>query len=125
MHELGFGGLRAEALFASGLQRCDDPGPGQVRQAIAAALRALDCCGCAGRVAQEFGDHPETALLRMRWARAVAGAAFADSAQQPGEGADAGWLRAVRAGLPADQVAGSSEAGRREQAVFLAGRAAT
>ncbi len=23
--------------------------------------------GCLGRVAQEFGDHPETACERMRW----------------------------------------------------------
>ena len=26
---------------------------------------------CAGRVAQEFGDHPEAAAARMRWARAA------------------------------------------------------
>jgi hypothetical protein len=27
--------------------------------------------GCAGLVAQEFGDHPEAAAARMRWARAT------------------------------------------------------
>jgi hypothetical protein len=27
--------------------------------------------GCAARVAQAYGDHPETAVLRMRWARAT------------------------------------------------------
>jgi len=25
--------------------------------------------GCAAAVAQEFGDHPETAVARMRWVR--------------------------------------------------------
>ena len=65
------------ALFASGLQSCDEPGAAQVRQAITAAIRAFGRSGCAGRVAQEFGDHPETAVLRMRWARAVADVAFA------------------------------------------------
>ena len=79
MHDLGLRGLRADALFASGLQRCDEPGSAQVRQAIAAAIRAFGRSGCAERVAQEFGDHPETAVIRMRWARAVAGAAFAES----------------------------------------------
>jgi hypothetical protein len=29
-------------------------------------------------VAQEFGDHPETAVMRMRWARQVAGQAFGE-----------------------------------------------
>ena len=27
--------------------------------------------GCAARMAQEFGDHPEAACDRMRWARQV------------------------------------------------------
>jgi hypothetical protein len=50
--------LRADALFVSSLQRSDDPGAGQVRHAIAAAVREFGGQGCAGRVAQEFGDHP-------------------------------------------------------------------
>jgi hypothetical protein len=28
--------------------------------------------GCAGRMAQEFGDHPDAAPSRMRWARQLA-----------------------------------------------------
>ena len=32
---------------------------GQIRHAIAAAIGAFDYSGCAERVAQEFGDHPE------------------------------------------------------------------
>ena len=67
----------AEALFASVLERSDRPSPGQVRNAVAAAVRAYGDRGCAELVAQEFGDHPETAVERMRWARAVAGEVFA------------------------------------------------
>lgn len=66
------GGVWADALFASVLQRSDNPSAGQVRKAIAAAVRAYGGLGCVQRVAQEFGDHPEAAVNRMRWARAVA-----------------------------------------------------
>ena len=62
----------AEALFVSMLQCSDRPSTGQARQAIAAAIHAYSGRGCAERVAQEFGDHPETAVVRMRWALAVA-----------------------------------------------------
>ena len=62
---------RADALFASPLQRSDQPSPAQVHQAIAAAVAAFGIRGCAARVAQAYGDHPETAVLRMRWARAT------------------------------------------------------
>jgi hypothetical protein len=75
--------VRTEAVFVSGLQRCDEPSAGQVRQAVAAAIRTFGYSGCAGRMAQEFGDHPETALIRMRWARGVAREAFADAAGPP------------------------------------------
>ena len=61
--------LRADALFASALQPSDPPSISQIRQAIAVALDAYGGAGCAGRVAQEFGDHPEIAAGRMRWAR--------------------------------------------------------
>jgi hypothetical protein len=62
-------GTRADALFASALQRSDEPSAAQVRQAIAAAVRAFGARGCAARVAQAYGEHPETAVPRMRWAR--------------------------------------------------------
>ena len=68
---------KANAVFVSGLQRRDEPSAGQVRQAVAKAVEAFGRSGCAGRVAQEFGDHPETAVIRMRWARGVAREAFA------------------------------------------------
>ena len=57
-----------DALFASPLQRSDELSMSQIRRAIGAALDAYGDAGCAGRVAQEFGDHPETAAVRMRWA---------------------------------------------------------
>ena len=62
---------RADALFASALQRSDDPSAAQVRQAIAAAIRAFGAQGCAAGVAQAYGEHPEASALWMRWARAI------------------------------------------------------
>ena len=70
-NDLTISTARAEALFASPLQRSDEPSPAQVHQAIAAALAAFGIQGCAARVAQAYGEHPETAVPRMRWARAT------------------------------------------------------
>ena len=84
----------ADALFASILQRSDGPSAGQVRQAVAAAVRAYGGRGCAERVAQEFGDHPESAVARMRWAREVVGEVFAAPPRPERDG------RRSRPGLP-------------------------
>jgi hypothetical protein len=65
--------LQADALFVSVLQRSDELNAIQIRRAVAVALTAYGGAGCAERVAQEFGDHPETAAVRMRWARATVG----------------------------------------------------
>jgi hypothetical protein len=62
---------RADALFASTLQRSDEPTVAQVHVAIASALAAFGIQGCADRVAQAYGEHPEIAVQRMRWARAT------------------------------------------------------
>lgn len=75
---LSIGAVQSDAVFASGLQPYGECSAGQVQQAVAAAIEGYGCSGCAGRVAQEFGDHPETAVMRMRWARAVAREAFAE-----------------------------------------------
>ena len=75
MQHPGISALRADALFVSMLQRSDDPSTGQVRNAIASAVHEFGSQGCAEQVAQEFGDHPETAVVRMRWARVLAGEA--------------------------------------------------
>jgi hypothetical protein len=79
MHHLSISAARADALFVSALQRSDELRTGQVRQAVAVAVRAFGSRGCAERVAQEFGDHPDTAVARMRWARMVAAETFGSS----------------------------------------------
>jgi hypothetical protein len=76
MQQLSFQAVRSEALFVSALQRSDDPDAGQIRRAITQAVREFGSRGCAARVAQEFGDHPEVAVLRMRWARQVVDETF-------------------------------------------------
>ena len=70
------GAAQADALFASALQRSDRPGPGQVRRAIAVAVARYGDSGCAARVAQAFGEQPEIAVTRMRWARTTVADAF-------------------------------------------------
>jgi hypothetical protein len=70
-YDLTISTARADALFASALQRSDEPTVAQVHGAIAAALAAFGIQGCAARVAQAYGEHPETAAPRMRWARAT------------------------------------------------------
>ena len=102
--------FRADAIFVSGLQRSDEPSADQVRLTVAAAIRAFGYSGCAERVAQEFGDHPETTVIRMRWACAVAREAFADSVSEPGAQADAGALLIVLPSPPAEQTSSSREA---------------
>ena len=104
------GAWQADAVFVSRLQRGDEPSAGQVRQAVAASIRAFGYSGCAERVAQEFGDHPEMAVIRMRWARAVAREAFADSVPEPGPRADADAFLIVRPWPPAEQASGLREA---------------
>jgi hypothetical protein len=118
MASLSIGAVQADALFVSGLQRCDEPSASQIRQAVAEAIRAFGHSGCAGRVAQEFGDHPETAVARMRWARAVASAAFAEPGPELGPRADAAGFLIAGPRLPAEQAPG---AGRGERAGSLAG----
>ncbi|HEV3380869.1 MAG TPA: hypothetical protein VG142_07815 [Trebonia sp.] len=75
MYPLSVHVFQADALFVSALQSSQQPSLSQIRQAIAGALDAYGDAGCAGRVAQEFGDHPESASARMLWARTAAAAA--------------------------------------------------
>jgi hypothetical protein len=63
---------RCEALFASRLQPSDALTAGMVAEAIDHAVRRFGVGGCAGRMAQEFGDHPDVAAKRMRWVRRLA-----------------------------------------------------
>jgi len=64
--------VRHEALFVSALQPSDAPSADVITKAITAAMRRFGQRGCAARMAQEFGDHPEAAAARMRWARQLA-----------------------------------------------------
>jgi hypothetical protein len=83
-HHFGITGFEAaDALFVSPLQCSQAPTTDQIRQAVDAAVRVFGHSGCAGRVAQEFGDHPETAAARMRWARTTAGSAFGELVLEP------------------------------------------
>jgi hypothetical protein len=76
---------RAEALFTSNLSALCE----HTQIEIAAAIRHAIVThpgirGCAGEVAAAFGEHPETAARRMRWARGVV----------EGINASPGWLGA-------------------------------
>ena len=67
--QLDLTGARCPALFCSRLQPSDAPDAGMVASAISRAVRQFGLGGCAGRMAQEFGDHPDAAASRMRWVR--------------------------------------------------------
>jgi hypothetical protein len=69
MTRLNVNDARREALFASGLQRSDAPDAETVADVISRTVRQFGSRGCASRMAQEFGDHPEAAADRMRWVR--------------------------------------------------------
>jgi hypothetical protein len=73
MTRLNVTDARYEALFASGLQRSENPDADMVAEVISHAVRQFGTRGCADRMAQEFGDHPETAADRMRWVRQLVG----------------------------------------------------
>src|SRR5579859_6908533 len=63
---------RAAALFASTLCVADDPTDAEVTAAIEATLRSHGGGrGCVADVAEAYGDHPELAAPRMRWARRI------------------------------------------------------
>jgi len=96
-YDLTISTARADALFASALQPSGQPSAAQVQQAIASAVAAFGIRGCAARVAQAYGEHPETAVLRMRWARTVVTAAFGDGRAEAARGR--GTQPAHRAGI--------------------------
>ncbi|TDD74540.1 hypothetical protein E1293_29460 [Actinomadura darangshiensis] len=70
----------AEILFTSRLQESEHPSAEQVRSAIDARFGACggDRSACVAAVAQEAGDHPETYLVRMRWALTSVTEAYPD-----------------------------------------------
>ena len=63
---------RAAALFVSDVSVSDHPTHDQIEAAIRRSLRTHGGSrGCAADVAAAYGDHPETAAPRMRWARTL------------------------------------------------------
>jgi len=75
---------RAAALFASDLPAGSRPGVPAVDAAIAGAVRACGGLrGCVATLATAYGDCPETAVPRMRWARGVVLTAYGSPHAQP------------------------------------------
>jgi len=62
----------AEAVFASTLQPSQPVTPAEARAAITAAITRHGAHGCVAILAGEYGEHPETAANRMRFARELA-----------------------------------------------------
>jgi hypothetical protein len=63
---------RTAALFSSDLSVWGQPTLEGVEAAIRHAVSAHGGVrGCAAEVAAEYGEHPETAVPRMRWARQI------------------------------------------------------
>jgi len=64
---------RAAVLFASDLPTGSRPSGVTLDAAVADALHACGGTpGCVAMMAATYGDYPETAALRMRWALSVA-----------------------------------------------------
>jgi hypothetical protein len=82
-HNIRINVVRCEALFASPSQPSHHPDDRQIQEAIAQAVGTFGSRGCAERVAQEFGDHPETAVVRMRWSRQLIMERFGISRPHP------------------------------------------
>lgn len=63
---------RAEALFTSSLPTGAQVSRTEADHAIRIAVRRHGGVhGCAALVAATYGDYPETAVVRMRWAKHV------------------------------------------------------
>jgi hypothetical protein len=63
---------RTAALFTSHFSATHRPRRTEIAAAVRHAVRSHGSTrGCAAEVAAAYGDHPETAAPRMRWARGV------------------------------------------------------
>jgi hypothetical protein len=71
----------AEALFCSCLQPSENPDGVQVRTVATSTAACASPEAIAEQVAQEFGDHPETAVARMQWCRRMLSAAQLEGAE--------------------------------------------
>ncbi len=88
MTRLNVHDARCEALFASALQGSDALAPEAVAEAIRRTVQQLGISGCASRMAQEFGDHPDAARDRMQWVRQLVGEASGSAAPRASRPAD-------------------------------------
>ena len=61
-----------------------------VARTINRMVRQFGTAGCTGRMAQEFGEHPDMAARRMRWVRQLAQMAdpYVTPRQEAGDGRD-------------------------------------
>jgi hypothetical protein len=92
---------RAAALFVSDLSATVRPTDAEAEAAIEHALRTHGGSrGCAADVAAVYGDYPELAVPRMRWARSV----VASLGERPAA-APASPLRLVGSGQVAPDLA--------------------
>lgn len=72
---------RAAALFVSDLSSYCRPSETDVAAAIRKTIAAYGgVLGCLGEVAAAYGEHPETAVPRMRWARQTIDAVYSPTA---------------------------------------------
>jgi len=65
-------GFVAEAVFASDLQPSQPVSTARAWAAVTAAVARHGAQGCVEILAREFGERPETAAPRMRFARELA-----------------------------------------------------
>lgn len=93
MARLDVNAARCEALFASGLQRSDAATAAAVTQAISGTVRRFGVGGCVSLMAQEFGDHPDAARDRMRWARHLVTELFGPPGAIPAQPGATRWSR--------------------------------
>lgn len=68
--------VRAEALFVSDLQCSEAVNAQGIRTAVMGAVRRHGPRGVAALVAEEFGEHPDTAVNRMSWVLGVVRTAY-------------------------------------------------
>ncbi|MFD7711211.1 hypothetical protein ACFV6E_30500 [Streptomyces sp. NPDC059785] len=73
---------RAEALFGSGLATGSVPTAGEIAAAIRWSIRVHGGSrGCASTLACAYGERPETAVPRMRWALGLVRATYPRASQ--------------------------------------------
>jgi hypothetical protein len=83
MTRLNVNDARCVALFASRLQRSENPGPEALAEVIRQTVRQFGIAGCTSRMALEFGDHPEVAASRMRWIRQLVSGTYTPATSRP------------------------------------------